>query len=315
MNALDEISVKNRPVKSSRIFGDYLIMLAAPFILAVIYYGIKAVYVTAVSVLSAVICDAAASAVVNKRFRFKELTAVFTGGAIAMMMPADIPLYIPAIASAFAVLVVKIPFGGGLRVPFVPAAAGFAFACVCFKEQIFTYGAGADGKFLGSSSVASLLAEGSSVHLDASNTIDILCGNAAGPMGTGCILVMLGCCAYLFVRRRKALLSTLGFVAVCALFAFLFPRVNASGLTSVILELSSGSLMFAGVFFLTDFATLPKKDGFKIIFGALCGLICMLMRLSGAYEEPVCFAVLLADAFGQLLDYIPAKKKGAETNE
>lgn len=309
---MQEYIVTEKTAKSSRIFGDLMIMMIAPLVIAVCFYGLNAVYVTAVSVLSAVICDAAASAAVHKRFRMKDMSALFTGAAIAMMMPANIPLYVPAIASAFAVLAVKIPLGGGLRTPFVPAAAGFAFVCVCFKDLVFTYSADATEKFLGSASVGSFLAKGSSVHLTAVNLFDIICGNAAGPMGTGCILVMLGCAVFLFFRRRNALWATLGFIGVCAIFAFLFPRVNASGLTSLVLELSSGSLMFAAVFLVTDYATLPEYDLFKLIYGAVCGLICMFMRRLGAYEEPVCFAVLLANGAGQLFGYITNKKgKGA----
>lgn len=303
-----DILAENKNYKSTQVFGDYLIMLIAPFALSFIYYGSSAVYVTAASIATAVICDAAAGAVLRKRFRLKNLDSIFTGAAIAMMMPAGIALYVPVIAAAFAVLVAKVPFGGGINAPFVPAAAGFAFSCVCFKEKIFDYSFVTGAKFLGSSSIASMLAKGNSVHLNSGDLIDILCGNSAGPMGTGCILILAGCCAYLFVKRRKALLSTLGFVGVCAAFAFLFPRVNASGLTSVILELSSGSLMFAAVFFMTDFSTMPQGSLFGILYGAVGGLICMLMRLSGAYEEPICFAVLLANAFARLLEYVPVRK-------
>lgn len=302
---------ENKNLKSTQVFGDYLIMLIAPFALAVIYYGISAVYITAVSVATAVLCDAIASALLGKRFRLKNLDSIFTGAAIAMMMPAGISLYIPIIASAFAVLVAKMPFGGGINAPFVPAAAGFAFSCVCFKERIFDYSFSTGAKFLGSSSIASMLAKGNSVHLNSGNLIDILCGNSAGSLGTGCVLIMLGCCAYLFVKRKKALLSTLGFVAACAVFAFFLPRVNASGLTSVILELSSGSLLFAAVFFMTDYSTMPQSNFYSVLYGAIGGILCMLMRRLGAYEEPACFAVLLANAFARLFEFIPVRK-GAE---
>lgn len=302
---------ENKNLKSTQVFGDYLIMLIAPFALAVIYYGISAVYITAVSVATAVLCDAIASALLGKRFRLKNLDSIFTGAAIAMMMPAGISLYIPVIASAFAVLVAKMPFGGGINAPFVPAAAGFAFSCVCFKERIFDYSFSTGAKFLGSSSIASMLAKGNSVHLNSGNLIDILCGNSAGSLGTGCVLIMLGCCAYLFVKRKKALLSTLGFVAVYAVFAFFLPRVNASGLTSVILELSSGSLLFAAVFFMTDYSTMPQSNFYSVLYGAIGGILCMLMRRLGAYEEPACFAVLLANAFARLFEFIPVRK-GAE---
>lgn len=288
-------------VKSSRLFGDYLIMLIAPAVLAFFYYGERVISVLAVSVVTAFVCDALASAVLKKTFYLKDLSGIYAAAAIALMMPAGIPLYIPAFASAFAVLAIKIPFGSA-KTPFSPAAAGFAFAAVCFKEEIFTYTENTAGKLMGSVSIGAMLSSGNSIHLDAANITDIIGGNIAGPMGTGCGILMLGCCAYLFVRRRKALLATAGFIAACAVFAVVFPRINASAFTSVILELSAGSLMFAAVFLVTDHSTLPKKSLNRVVYGAVCGIICMSMRYLGAYEEPVCFAVLLANGFRPVID-------------
>ena len=213
-----ENAVKQNKVKNSRIFGDYLIMLVAPLVIAVWYYGVRAVYAAAAAVAGAMITDIAANLIIRKQYRLKDLSSVYIGAAIAAMMPAGIPLYIPALAAAFAVLAVKIPFGGGLRAPFSPVAAGFAFACVCFKEQIFDYSYNSVDKLLGSASLGSLLAKGNSVRLNSVNLFDIVSGNVAGPMATGCGIVLIACCAYLFVRRRKALLTTAGFIVPCAVF-------------------------------------------------------------------------------------------------
>lgn len=276
-------------------------MLVAPCIVALWHYGTRVLSVLAVSILTALICDFAACALLGKGFRIKDFSNIFIGAVIAMMMPASIPLYIPAAAAAFAVLAVKIPFGGALHAPFVPAAAGFAFVSVCFKEQIFSYSANSAGKFLGANSLGSLLTNGNSVHLNAANTFDIITGNVVGPMGTGCTILLIGCCAYLFVRRRRALLATAGFIGACAVYAALFPRINASIPTSVIMELSAGSLMFAAVFIVTDHATLPHSSLNRVVYGAVCGIFCMAMRAFGTYEETVCFAVLLANGLHPVL--------------
>lgn len=304
---------KQNTVKSSQLFGDYLIMLIAPCVLALWYYGTSVFYVLGAGILTSLVCDFGASALLGKKFRLKDFSNIFIGAAIALMMPAGIPLYIPCAAAAFAVLAVKIPFGGALHAPFVPAAAGFAFASVCFKEQIFSYTVNTADKFLGATSLASLLASGNSVHLNAANMFDIVSGNVAGPMGTGCGILMLGCCAYLFVRRKKALLATAGFIGACALYAVIFPRINASALTSIVLELSAGSLMFAAVFLVTDYATLPQNGINRVIYGAVCGIFCMAMRNAGTYEETVCFAVLFANGIRPVLDSafnaLPSLKK------
>lgn len=314
---------KQKTVKASRLYGDYLVMLIAPIALAVIFYGSRALAVVAVSVLSAVLSDLIFSALLGKNFLLRDLSNVFIGAAIALMMPAGVPFYVPAVACVFAVITAKIPFGGSLRAPFVPAAAGFAFASVCFKEQIFDYSYNSTDKLLGEHSLGALLAQGNAVYLDAINAFDILTGNVAGPMGTGCGLLMLACLVFLVFRRKDALFATGGFIAACALYAAVFPRVNANAFTSVVLELSTGSLLFAAVFLITDYATLPQKRLTRVVYGAVCGVFCMLMRTVGTYEETVCFAVLLANGFSPVIDSVvkklpsaakavPLKRKGAE---
>lgn len=309
---------KQNTLKASRVFGDYIIMLLAPCIVSVMYYGSRALAVIAVSVLGAVVCDFAASFILRKSFLLRDTSNIFIGAAIAAMMPASVPLYVPAIASAAGVLTAKIPFGGSLRAPFVPAAAGFAVASVCFKEQVFTYSQNTEDKLFGADSLAHLLSQGSAVHINEGNVFEIISGNISGPMGTGCGILMVACCCYLFVRRRSALLATAGFIGACAVFAAFFPRINSDALTSVVLELSAGSLLFGAVFLVTDVSTLPKGGAVKVVYGAVCGIICMIMRAVGTYEETVCFAVLMANGFSPVIESAvkvlssrSTKKKGA----
>lgn len=321
MTALANNAPKQNTVSSSQIFGDYIIMLLAPCIVAVWYYGAKFLSVAATGVLTALVCDFAAKAILGKVFHLRDFSNIFIGLAIAVMLPAGIPLYVPAVAASFAVLAVKIPFGGSLHAPFVPTAAGFAFISVCFKDLIFDYSVNSETKLLGANSIGSMLAKGQSIQIFGSNVFDILAGNVAGPMGTGCGILMIACCAYLFVRRKKALLATLGFVAVCAVYAAVSPRTNAPVLTSILLELSAGSLMFAGVFLLTDHATLPQNGINRVLYGAVCGYICMGMRSLGVFEETVCFAILFANGLRPMLDSafnalssVLFKRKGAAEN-
>ncbi len=302
MTAVANGAVKLNKNSSKSIYGDYLLMLSVPCFMAYWYYGVRSLLVIAASVASAVAADIVGGIIVNKKFDVGDLGSIFTGAAIALMMPASVPYYVPAFASLFAVAVVKIPFGGSLRAPFVPAAAGFASAAVCFSEQVFTFTPGTRGSLFGATSLGSMLMSGRAVYIGEASIYDIIGGNVAGPMGTGCALLMVACAAYLLIRRPKALISAVSFIAVCVLMVYLFPRVTASFRTNLVPELCSGSLLFAAVFFVTDPVTQPAKVLNKIIYGAVCGVACMGMRLLGAYEEPVCFAVLLANALRPLID-------------
>jgi electron transport complex protein RnfD len=292
-------------------------MLAAPCILAVCGYGARAIAVILTGVAAAVLSDMLFCALLKRNFLLRDLSNIYIGAVIALMLPAGVPLYVPATASVFAVITAKVPFGGSLRAPFVPAAAGFAFVSVCFKEQIFDFSYNSAQKMLGEHSLGALLLQGKALRLNAVNVFDILSGNAAGPMGAGCGLLMVACFVFLLVRRRGALFAPLSFIASCALYAAIMPRVNASALTSVFMELSSGSIMFAAAFLLSDYVTQPERYFTRTLYGASCGILCMLMRGMGTYEETVCFAVLLANAFSPIIDSavkrIPSKKKSAST--
>ena len=302
MNAVANSASKPKKVNIESVYADYLIMLLAPCYMAIHYYGIRSLLVVAVSVATAMITDAAAGFAINKKIKFGNTGCIFAGAAIALMMPVNVPLYVPVFASFFAVAVAMAPFGGSENAPFVPAAAGFAFASVCFKEQVFSYAVGSQDSVFGAESLGSMLMKGSSIHIGTANVFDILIGNVAGPMGTGCIILMLVSAVYLLVRRPASLLSTVGFLAACILVVIIFPRVTASLKSNLIPELCSGSLMFAAVFLITDPVTLPHKNLNKIIYGALCGILCMAMRRMGAYEETVCFAVILANALRPIFD-------------
>ncbi len=291
---------KNVSKKSIYVFGDYLLMLIFPCAISVWCYGADALRTLGVSVVTGFVFDFILSLIIYKKYFAADLSTLCSSIMIALMMPSDIPAYIPAFACGFAVAVIKIPFGGGMKAPFVPAASGFAFVSVCFKDAVFNYTSGRESMY--PVSLASLLAQGRSMKMTTGNFLDIIIGNVRGPMGTGCILVLIACMVFLLIRRRESLISSAGFLAACLAFSIVFPRSEGSLLSSAVLELSAGSLFFASVFLLTDFATLPKYRRDKLAYGIFCGIICMVMRRLAAFEEPVCFAVLLANAFSPLLD-------------
>ncbi len=307
------VKLNNDSAKS--IFGGYLLMLTVPCFAAYWFYGVRALLVIASSVAAAVITDLIAGLVINKKADISDLSSIFTGATIALMMPANAPYYVAVFASVFAIAVVKTPFGGSAKAPFVPAAAGFAFASVCFKEQVFAFAEGSEGKLFGATSLGSMLMSGRAVYVGSASIFDIIGGNVAGPMGTGCALLMLASAFYLLIKRPKALISSASFIVACVIMVWLFPRAVASFKTNLIPELCSGSLLFAAVFLITDPATQPRKTTNKIVYGAVCGVICMAMRRMGAYEETVCFAVLLANAlrpiFDSVINNMPALSKKA----
>jgi len=294
------------------------LLLTLPLLLVgFYYYGEKALRTAAVAALAAVLCELAAGRLILRRQTIDDWNAVVTGLWVACMLPAEMqpmdtaPLYAAA-GAAFAVLVVKIPFGGTMHAPFSPAAAGFAFLTVCFPHKVFAYIPSTLAPPAHRSSLALMLQQGRSVLGDRQLS-GILLGQSVGPMGTGCLLVIAAAllAMALLKARRSAALASVGFLATAAALAFLFPRVTGGGLAarvhSVGMELCAGSLLFAAVFLLPDPAILPRRWFTRLGYGAVAGALCILLRRLGSYEENVCFAILLANAAMPLLYRLQAE--------
>ena len=293
-------------------FLNMLVMLAAPAAIAWYYYGFRSLLLIAVCIGSAAVCDIIGSLLIkNKKKTLYDFSAVFTGAVIAMMLPASFPFALAAAGCAFAVIVMKLPFGGTKSAPFMPAAGGFAFMCVCWPEKVFDYPAiSAQFKLLSSAvatgmpgtSLAGMLHAGNSMRINSVSLLNFVTGNFPGPMGTGCILVLIAAAVYFLFTRPGVLLNSLGMVVSCGIFALLFPRIIIGSdafigrLSSAVFELCSGSLVFAALFILTDNAASPQKPLHRLLYGALTGTLCMLLRCFGVFEEGVCFAVLLSNA-------------------
>ncbi len=295
------------PSKSKKPFGkgggkvfffDSTLMLLLPSVLAVYYYGVGALWRLLACMCAGVLCEGFGAAIMRCPRDLSDCSALFIGAATALMLPADVPFYVALSGVAFAVVVVKLPLGGTESVPFVPAAAGFAFMTLCWPDKVFSYpirgNLAADAAR--GLSLSGMLHQGTAIRLNTVNIFDILIGNTPGPMGASCVLVLLAGMIYMGVRYRRAILNTLSFLITAAAIAVLFPRVFGGRTTSLCMELCAGTLMFAALFFVTDPAISPQKPSHRIYYGIFSAVVVMLLRHWSNFEDSVCFGVLIANA-------------------
>lgn len=293
-------SKKNRRLRRTpgRVFHfDALLMLVLPAVMAVCYYGWGALARILVCMGAGVLCELFGSVILRCPRDLNDCSALFIGLATALMLPANIPYYVALSGVAFSIVVVKLPLGGTESVPFVPTAAGFAFMTLCWPEKVFCYPViGTGGEYVQGLSLAGMLHQGTTIRPNLVNILDVLIGNYPGPMGATCIVVLLAAMVYMGVRYRRAILNTLSFLLSCALMALLFPRVAKAGLTSLLMEMCSGMLIFAALFFMTDPAISPNKRSHRFLYGFFSGIVCMALRHFSNFEESVCFGVLICNA-------------------
>lgn len=311
---------------TQKYMGNRLLMLAVPVIMAWYYYGGRALWLIAISAMAAMICEYVGARLVGAVPALRDLSAITVGITVALMLPASAPAWLVLLATAFAILVVKVPFGTAKTLLFSPAAAGVAFVAVCLPNHVFSYPVlPADGEtvavfgsegFSEGISLSRMLANGTSMGSTVADYLDVLIGNAAGAMGTGCVIALLGVLLFLAVRDRKGCTAAISCLLGAAVYAFLFPRITTGRLQSVFMELSGGMLFFAALFLLPEAAVLPKRFWGRVAYGASAGLITMLFRRFGVYEEGVMFAVLLVNALTSAFGKLPlARFERAERKE
>lgn len=312
-----ETKTKIKPQKSLRSYMiDMLIMLLPAFLLAIYYYGTRPILLVGISSGAAVLCEWLACKARRIESTLPDLSALFTGAVIALMLPVAVPLWMPAVGSVFAILVAKVPFGNVLKTPFVPAAAGLAFILVSWSEVAFIYPApsaevvvGSDANFIPAQSLASMLQNNASITPDWFSFLNLLVGKVPGPMGSTSTLVLLSMLVYLGIRRPKSFMISASFLVACSLFAVLFPRVLSGRFMSLGMELSSGLLVFTALFLVNNPATSPRSLFARMIYGMGAGFLAMILRYNGTFEDGSVFAVLLMNAFWPAIQHIASHKK------
>lgn len=309
----EKLNNENRAVRSYMI--DMIIMLVVNVVIAVYTYGFRAAVSVICSVLAAVATETIGYTVFMKKKpeRIVDLSAVFTGLAIALVLPSSAPWWLSVIGSVFAIAVAKLPFGNAVSSPFVPAAVGISFLTVSYPDLFFTYPSLSIGSlnavtnsenFIAGTSLAQMLSQSKSIGTNILHVLDVFVGRIPGPMGASCLILMVGTLIYMLIRRQSGFVTTLSFIAVCAVMALLFPRVLTGRLYSLLMELSAGYLFFSAVFFISDPVTSPQTLWGRVLYGACAGLLTMIFRYVGFFEEGVCFVIIIMNAVSDVFDRI-----------
>ena len=289
-------------LQTRKIMRDYLIMLSVPVIVAVFNYGLIAGFRILLSAITCVICKKLGEKILKTDFPSRDYSSAVIGITVALLLPAIAPWWMFFLTTAFTYFVCVMPFGSSDNSPFIPSVAAICFATLCWGEQLFNYSQTGD-------SLAKMLLQGNSIGENIASVIEVLSGNTPSAMGTGCIFALLGTLAYLTIRRTKDSIPSYTFILAVSIMALLFPRISSGRFISLIMELSSGMILFGAIFFMSYPSIMPKRTLPRVLWGFVSGVICMLIRYASPIEESVPFGILIACAISDFFDKIPLTKK------
>ena len=336
--------VKTSPHIHSALSTDkamlYVIIALLPAtIWGIVIFGFKALITVAVSILSAVLVEYLLG-LIYKEKTLSDLSAVVTGLLVGMNMPPEINPLISALASAFAIAVVKWTFGGLGCNWMNPALAGRVFVFFSFSKQMgqFTLpwtlkidavstatplsamktamNGGAVGKSVDlianpASDFALSLSE--KLHISP-YAIDGFFGNSAGCIGEVSALLLIAGGIFLLCKHVITWRIPVVFISSFALLAWAFggiPYGLGAFHGEVLVPVFSGGLMLGAIFMATDWVTTPTTAKGEVIFALGCGLLTFLIRYFGALPEGVSLAIILMNIVSPTIDrYVKPRKFG-----
>mgnify|MGYP000883451615 CR=1 FL=1 len=283
------------------IMRDVVIALIPASVMGIYYFGIKALMLIVVSIVSSVVFELGYEKILKKPVTVDDFSAVLTGLLIALNLPASASWWVPIVGSFVAIVIAK-QFYGGLGQNFInPALIGRAFLVAAYPTQT-TGGAFATGRMvIDASTYATPLAQlkaGTAV-IDGTAIKNALIGNVGGCIGETCAIALIIGGVYLVAKHiiswRIPVIYT---VAVFILTAFM----RGNGIIGGVYEIFCGGLMLGAIFMATDYVTSPISALGQVIFAIGCGVLTSLIRVYGGYPEGVSYSILIMNLCVPLLD-------------
>ncbi len=291
---------------------DVILALIPALVMSVVYFGLRALALTSVCVASAVLAEYVCRKVMKRSNTLGDLSAIVTGLILALNLPSTLPLWMGALGSIIAIVVVKQMFGG-IGQNFVnPAMTARIVLMVSFPTAMARWvvpfaNSWHPDAVTSATPMATLAgAQGGDISLVADSLptlLQMLIGAHGGSMGEICSIALIAGGLYLIVRKVISPIIPLCFIGTVALVMLI-----AGGPVFMAYQVLGGGLMLGAFFMATDYATSPLNKKGKIIFGIGCGLITSVIRLFGSLPEGVSFSIILMNILVPHIENITRSK-------
>ena len=309
------IATSNPHIRSNEttrsIMLDVIIAMLPALVWAVIWFGVKALTLTAVSVIGCMFWEWLYRKLMKKPQSVGDLSAVVTGMLLAFVCPVTTPYWMIIIGGFFSIVVVKQLFGGIGKNFINPALAGRAFLLGSYAGVMTTWIDATQNKAPLMGSTADIVTAATPLaYMKTGNmagltetysVMDMFLGKTGGSLGeiSAAMLILGG--LYLIWRKVINWQTPVAYIATVAVLSFLFPKAGSS-LEWMLYSVFGGGLMLGAFFMATDYATSPVTKKGQLVFGIGCGLFTVLIRYFGSYNEGVCYSIMVMNLCVALID-------------
>ena len=284
-----------------------IIALMPATIFGVINFGYHALLVILVSVGFSVLSEFVMCKILKKPVSVGDCSAIVTGLLLALNLPASFPLWMTALGACFAIVVVKMLFGGLGQNFMNPALGARCFLVISFAKNMTNF---TTDVYTGPTPLAIVKAGGEV------NIFDMVIRRTAGTSGeTSMIAIVLGAC-FLIALGIIDLKIPGSYIVSFVIFILLFSK-RGFDLNYICAQLAGGGLMLGAFFMATDYVTRPITKKGQYVFGILLGILTGVFRIFGPGAEGVSFAIILGNLLVPLIEKITLPKafgKGGENS-
>ena len=292
-------------ISTSKIMFTVVLALLPATIFGIYNFGINAAITVLVCVAGCVASEFIYEKCMKLPVTISDLSAVVTGLLLALNLPSTIPWWISLLGSVFAIIIVKMLFGGLGQNFMNPALGARCFLLICFTARMtnFTY----DG--VSTATPLAVLKSGGTV-----NAWDMLTGLEAGTIGeTSVIAIVIGA-IILILTGVIDLKIPASYILTFVLFLVIFADQGRDPYF-ITAHLCGGGLMLGAFFMATDYATSPITDTGKIIYGIALGILTGIFRVFSSSAEGVSYAIIFCNLLVPLIENFTIPKcfgKGGE---
>ncbi len=299
--------IRSKVTTSNIMFWVVLALLPAT-VFGVINFGMYALILILVTTGTAVLTECLYQKLMKKKSTIKDFSAVVTGLLLALNLPPTLPLWMGAMGSVFAILVVKQLFGGLGQNFMNPALGARCFLVISFTGPMTNF---AYDTFSGATPLTELKATGA---LSSFTTMEMFLGTTPGTIGeTSVVAIMIG--AMILIALGIIDLRIPGtYILTFAIFIVVF---GGQGLNVDFLmaHLTGGGLMIGAWFMATDYVTSPITKKGQVVYGICLGLLTGIFRIYGGSAEGVSYAIIFSNLLVPLIERVTLPKpfgKGGE---
>jgi len=283
----------------SKIMWMVIISLLPAGAAGVFIFGITALWVIILGVVSALATEAILQVLSKRKVTILDGSAVITGLLLAYNLPPKVPFWLPIVGAFFSIAIGKQVFGGLGQNIFNPALVGRVFLMASWPKYMTTFTKPLNYDAITSATPLALLKEGR--VLENISYLDLFLGKRGGCIGEVCILALLLGALFLFIKGYISWHIPLPYILTVGVFTYIFSQ---KGLFSGdwLFHILSGGLILGAFFMATDYVTSPLTRKGQVIFGIGCGVITAVIRLWGGYPEGVSYAILMMNAATPIID-------------